>query len=73
MATRPGFRWAASAVLVVLLTLIAAAPAHAYLDPAAGSMTLQLVLGGVAGLAVALRVLWRRLRGLTRRDDAAPR
>lgn len=36
-------------------------PAWAYLDPASGSMFLQLLLGGIAGAAVALRLFWRRL------------
>jgi hypothetical protein len=58
-----------------LLAAATAAPAYAYLDPASGSMILQLVLGGAAGLAVAIRLLWRRvLRGVGRspdpRDDA---
>jgi hypothetical protein len=54
-----------------LLGLVGAAPAHAYLDPASGSMILQLVLGGAAGAAVALRLVWRRLtRFFGRRDDA---
>ena len=67
-------RAAVRALLVLgALVLLVPAPAHAYLDPASGSMILQLVLGGVAGLAVAVRLLWRRLlRGLGRRDDSPP-
>lgn len=38
-----------------------ATPAYAYLDPGTGSMILQLVLGGVAGIAVAGRFYWDRL------------
>lgn len=34
--------------------------AHAYLDPGSGSMFLQLVLGGMAGLAVLLKLYWQR-------------
>ena len=36
-------------------------PAHAYLDPGTGSMFLQLLLGGLAGLAVLLKLYWQRL------------
>ena len=36
----------------------------AYLDPAAGSLLLQVVLGGVAGLALALKLFWHRIRRL---------
>jgi hypothetical protein len=46
----------------VVLFLIAEVPVHAYLDPGSGSMLVQLLLGGVAGLAVIARLGWRRLR-----------
>jgi hypothetical protein len=38
-----------------------AAPAYAYLDPGTGSMILQVLLGGVAGLALAGKLYWHRL------------
>jgi len=38
-----------------------AMPAYAYLDPGTGSMILQLLLGGVAGLALAGKLYWHRL------------
>ena len=38
----------------------------AYIDPGSGSMLLQMLLGGVAGVAVAVRMYWHRLRGLLR-------
>jgi hypothetical protein len=60
---------ALAAVLVVLAT---PRPAAAYLDPASGSMILQLVLGGVAGAAVAARLFWRRLTARWRRQDGPP-
>jgi hypothetical protein len=41
-------------------------PAHAYLDPATGSMILQVLLGGVAGLALVARLYWHRLLTLLR-------
>jgi membrane protein implicated in regulation of membrane protease activity len=37
-----------------------AMPAHAYLDPGTGSMILQVLLGGFAGLALAGKLYWRR-------------
>ena len=37
-----------------------AAPAYAYLDPGTGSMILQVLLGGVAGVALAGRLYWRQ-------------
>ena len=52
-----------SAALVLAAWWIAAGAtaAHAYLDAGSGSMMLQLLLGGLAGLGVALRLYWRRL------------
>ena len=47
----------------------------AYIDPASGSMLLQIILGGVAAMAVALKMWWRRvLRFLHIRkpEDDAP-
>lgn len=40
--------------------------AHAYLDPAAGSLMLQLLLAGLAGLAVLLKLYWGKLLSLLR-------
>ena len=53
-------------MVVALLLLLLALPgqAHAYVDPSAGSLLLQLILGGLAGLMVALRLSWKRLTGL---------
>jgi hypothetical protein len=44
------------AIVGWLLTL--PATAHAYLDPGTGSMLLQLLLGGAAGLAIAAKLYW---------------
>jgi len=33
----------------------------AYIDPASGSMLLQIILGGAAAVAVAFKMQWRRL------------
>lgn len=48
------------AVLAVPLALLPA-PAYAYLDPNSGSLLLQVLLGGFAGLAVLFRLYWKRL------------
>lgn len=45
----------------------------AYLDPGSGSMILQAILGGVAGLVVALKMFGRRLFSFLtfwKRDEA---
>lgn len=38
----------------------------AYLDPGAGSMILQALAGGVAGLAVVGKLYWGRIRKVLR-------
>ncbi len=37
-------------------------PAHAYMDPGTGSMILQILLGGVAGVLVVGRLYWHRIK-----------
>jgi hypothetical protein len=49
------------AILVVFLLFGNPAPAYAYIDPGSGSMMLQLLLGGVAGIGVLLKLYWRRI------------
>jgi len=49
--------------LAILIHLDLSQSAHAYLDPGTGSMLLQLVLGGVAGAAVVVRLYWARVKG----------
>ena len=47
-----------------ILTLMALAlpmPALAYLDPGTGSMLLQVILGGIAAVAVAIKLFWYRI------------
>ena len=51
-------------LMVFFLSLTAPSVALAYLDPGSGSMLLQLVLGGLAGLAVIAKLYWHRLLGL---------
>lgn len=52
----------ASCGLVGLLAALSVTQdAHAYLDPGTGSMILQVVLGGVAGLMVAGKLFWTRI------------
>jgi hypothetical protein len=52
-----GFLIALAATLVGAST----STAHAYLDPGTGSIILQVLLGGVAGLALAFKLYWQKL------------
>ena len=50
--------------LFTLPWLLEPRTAHAYLDPGTGSILLQVLIGGVAGLGVIVKLYWHRLRGL---------
>ncbi len=52
---------AAIATAVGALFSVTSTPAYAYLDAGSGSVLLQLLLGGAAGLIVALRLWWRNI------------
>ncbi len=61
-------------VLAELLPSMVLHPCLAYLDPATGGMLLQLILGGVGGLAIALKFGWRRIArtlGFSKHSDEA--
>ncbi|HKZ53366.1 MAG TPA: hypothetical protein VJ085_08810 [Candidatus Acidoferrales bacterium] len=60
-------------LLALAAVLAAPTPAHAYVDPGAGSMLLQLLLGGVAGLFVFFRLFREKilkLFGFGKDDDS---
>jgi hypothetical protein len=66
-------RWVAATAALGALAL--PAQAHAYLDPASGSILLQVLLGGVAGAGLLIKLYWQRLIrfvGLRRTDDDSP-
>ncbi|WP_199853212.1 MULTISPECIES: hypothetical protein [unclassified Plantactinospora] len=44
----------------------------AYLDAGSGSLIVQAVVGGVAGVAVAGKLYWRRLTSRFRKQPAQP-
>ena len=45
-----------------IFTLISVDTAFAYLDPGTGSMLLQVILGGIAAVGVAIKLYWHKLR-----------
>ena len=49
--------------LVAACVLMFERPVEAYVDPGAGSMLTQLVIGGILGGLVFLRSGWERIRG----------
>lgn len=69
-------RWIRASLLTIgtatSALAISAAPAQAYIDPSAGSILLQLALGGVAGVLVALKLSFGRLTSRFRRRGPDP-
>lgn len=54
-------------VLVGLVVLAREVPAEAYLDPGAGSILLQVLLGGVAAVGIVAKLFWHQLSAPFRR------
>jgi len=51
-------------ILIAIPLLILSTNALAYLDPGTGSMMLQVILGGVAAVGVAIKLYWHKLRAV---------
>jgi len=59
-------------ILATVLLLLMFTDAVAYLDPGTGSMLLQVILGGVAAVGVAVKLYWHKLRaafGMTKKQE----
>lgn len=52
----------AHAILELAMQTFAPTPLFAYLDAGTGGMLLQLLLGGVAGIAVVGKLYWHRVK-----------
>lgn len=64
------------ALFIFLLGCVLAPPAHAYLDAGSGSMMIQLLLAGAAGLILGLKMFWHRILvflGLAKPASSEPR
>jgi len=48
---------------ICILTILALSttPAYAYLDPGTGGMILQMIIGAIAGVWVALKIYWHKI------------
>ena len=63
---RPAFPLATATLAVAAALVLLPSVAHAYVDPAAGSLVLQMVLAGALGAAFTLKTYWRRLVAFVR-------
>ena len=62
-----------SVTVLVFVSIVAGqGQAHAYLDPGAGSMILQLILGGIGGLVVLTKLYWHKVRHFFSRRAQEP-
>ena len=54
--------------------IVYARPVFAYLDPGTGSMLVQLLVGGLAAVAVTAKLYWHRILRLLRirKDEPEP-
>ncbi len=62
MTPSPGYSGPRSLFVLVFLLVVSVVPAFAYINPGAGGMLVQLVIGGVIAGVVLLRAYWQRLR-----------
>lgn len=59
-------------VLITVCLMLMISDAVAYLDPGTGSMLLQVILGGIAAIGVAIKLYWHKLRaafGMAKKPD----
>ena len=62
MTTRAGRTISVLLAAFVFLGLVAK-PAHAYFDPGTGSILVQALVAGFAGVGVVLKLFWQRVLG----------
>ncbi len=46
-----------------------AQPAHAYIDAGTGGLLVQMLLAGIAGAAVIIRMYWQKITGIFGRRE----
>ena len=59
-------------IFIIVLLLLMFTDAVAYLDPGTGSMLLQVILGGIAAVGVAIKLYWHKLRaafGMAKKEE----
>lgn len=57
--------------VVLFMLVLLASPLYAYIDPGAGSLLLQLIIGGLTGAFITLKLFWGRFRGRSKGKAAS--
>jgi hypothetical protein len=74
MGLKPHRKW--FLLFFAYFSLVAIPAAHAYIDPGTGSYVIQIIIGGILGALVAVKVFWGRFWAFisrrNRRSKAAP-
>ncbi len=52
---------ASAIACMMVIVLCVPTTAHAYIDPTAGGLLIQMLLAGAAGIGVVTKLYWRRL------------
>jgi hypothetical protein len=47
----------------VLFYLLFMKPVYAYIDPGTGSLIIQIVIGGLIGAGVGIKIFWKKIIG----------
>lgn len=50
--------------LIIIVQMASPPLAYAYIDPSTGGMLLQLLLAGVAGALIIIKLYWEKLRSI---------
>jgi hypothetical protein len=59
-------------LFLILFLALTVEPAYCYLDPGAGSMLAQLIMGGMAGVLVVFKLYWNKVKGLFIKSNSIP-
>jgi len=58
---------------ISLLHVFTISDAYAYIDPASGSLVIQIIIGALVGVGITVKIYWYRLKGfisnINKKDD----
>jgi hypothetical protein len=57
-------------ILVLAFSSMVLPVANAYIDASSGSYIIQMLVGGLLGVGLAIKVFWHKIVGLFKRDNA---